>query len=322
MKKIFIIFFIFCINALADDSIHDITPARKSDEKPIAYIRKIAVFPMEAPRSLAKPAEDSWWKVRETLTDTKRFLVASKKFLIQKDVYQSRSKLNPSDAILLSQLLEADVLFTMSINNKELSMTAYSHFDGSKLWQGFLNLHPSLPAEKQLEEVSVKLIRDFIAAIPYHGLQIQDPLIGKPIFEEGDIRLAKIDVGSNSRAVEGDVVQWVQIDKMTTAPLFSGGGQMEIYAEGEVIKNENGILLVELKRVKDLSKLTTNSLIRLPKEADFLNSNYALSGTRALTPELRYSPLPPATPVSAETKPLVTALVSIANFAALLLLAF
>ncbi len=317
--KIFILLTLVPLFSFAQEETDETTP---TITYPAGYLRKLVVFPMDISKGYEKPAEDSWWKVRETLTDTKRFLVASKRFLIQKDVMQPRSKLSASDGILLGQLLESDGLVLMSLKNRQLTMTVYTCVDGSVLWTGSLALHASLPIEKQTEDSAVKLIRDFIATVPYHGLQILDPLIGRPVYEEGDVRLSKVDVGSNTRAAVGDSVQWINIEKTTNAPLFLTGSRSNVIAEGEIVKNENGILLVELKRLKDVNLLTTNSLVRLPKEAEFLNANYALQTSRNLAPELRYSPLPPARPANEETKPLVAALVAIANFVGFLLLAF
>lgn len=320
LKKLMIysLFVVFSGSAFAQDETTD-KPA--TSQYPTGYLKKLVVFPMDNSKGYEKLAEDSWWKVRETLTDTKRFLVASKRFLVQKDALQPRSKLSPSDAILLGQLLESDALILMGIKNREVTITVYACVDGSLLWTRALPLHPSLPIEKQLVDSSLKLIRDFIASIPFHGLQILDPLIGKPVFEEGDVRLAKVDVGSNTRVVAGDPVQWVSVEKTTGAPLFIGGAQTNVIAEGEVIKNENGILLVEIKRLKSLDLLKTHSLLRLPKEAEFLATNHALQTSNPLAPELRYTPLPPSRPEGEKSKPLVTALVSIANFLAFLLLA-
>lgn len=322
--RLFIFVLSICMGATSSlaQQVETSEPESSDNSYPNGYLRKLVVFPMDISKGYEKPAEDAWWKVRENLTDTKRFLVASKRFLVQKDALQPRSKFSPSDAILLGQLLESDALVLMTLKNRELTMTVYGCIDGAVVWTGTLSLHPSLPIEKQIEETAVKLVRDFISAIPFHGLQILDPLIGRPVFEEGDVRLSKVDVGSNTRVAVGDSAQWISIEKTANAPLYLNGGRINVIAEGEVVRNDNGILLIELKRFKDIKLLTTNSLVRLPKEAEYLTANFALQNSRSLSPELRYTPLPAARPSSEETKPLVTALASIANFIALLLLAF
>lgn len=313
--KTFIFALLFVVSAGAQDE-----PLNPASDVPTGYVKKIAVFPIEGTRS--KAADNAWWKVREQLTDTKRFWVASKRFLVQKDVFQPRSKLQPSDAILLGQLLDSDALMLMSLKGRDLHTSVYSRFDGSILWTSQLQFHPSLPVDEQLTDVAVKLTRDFIAKVPYQGFQILDPLINKPVFEEGDVKLAKVDVGGNTRIVEGDLIQWVVVERTTGAPLFVGGARLDVIAEGQVAKNDNGILLVEIKRAKDIDLLKKDSLVRAPKEVEHLNINYALQSNRALAPELRYTPLPPARSEHEETKPLLSALVGIANAALFLLLAF
>jgi hypothetical protein len=308
---------LFGFGAFAQDE----PPSTKPDVPP-GYLKRIVVFPMESSKPYSKVAEDAWWKLREQLTDTKRFWVATKRFLVQKDVYQPRSKLTPPDAILLGQLLDCDGLMVTSLKGRELISNVYSRYDGSIIWTSQVQLHPSIPIEEQLADVAVKQVRDFIATIPYHGFEIVDPIINKPVFEEGDVKLAKVDVGGNSRAVEGDTVQWVTIEKTTSSPLLQGGSHLDVVAEGQVVKNENGILLVEVKRARDISLLKQNTLVRLPKETEYLNANYAMQSNRALSPEVRFTPLPPTHPESEETKPLVAAIAGIANAALFLLLAF
>src|SRR5690349_4977842 len=48
-----------------------------------------AVFPFDAADDKLKiAAEKGWWNAREKITSKKRFLVASKQLLIQKDVFE------------------------------------------------------------------------------------------------------------------------------------------------------------------------------------------------------------------------------------------
>ncbi|MCB0386940.1 MAG: hypothetical protein KDD43_16215, partial [Bdellovibrionales bacterium] len=56
------------------------------DSGPVEHplLRRITVFPVQADNSLIKATEEAWWLVREALTENRRFLVASKNFLIQK----------------------------------------------------------------------------------------------------------------------------------------------------------------------------------------------------------------------------------------------
>jgi hypothetical protein len=260
--------------------------------------------------------------VREQLTDTKRLLVAAKRFMVQKDVFQPRGELQPPDVILLSQLLDAEVLITMRLVGRTLKMTAYDSYDGGLLWGESLELHPSIPIEKQLKDEGLRLSRDFIANLPSQGHTIVDPLINRAVYEEGDVRLAKVDVGANSRTAEKDVVQWIRVERLNEQSLFGSGGRIEVIAEGEVLKAEKGILTVEIKRAKQLSDIQAFTLIRIPREVEFLNEQFGIKGkTRSLKPELRYNPMPPAKDQEQKGKPLFAALTAIASVIGLLLLA-
>lgn len=302
---------VFCVTA----------HAQTSRKKPVGFIQKAVVFPIEAQKPFQKVADDAWWTIREELTDTKRILVAAKRFMVQKDVYQPRKTLEPPDVILLSQLLDSDVLITSQLVGRDLTMIAYDYFDGGILWQQTLSLHPSIPIEQQLKESAKQLIRDFIASLPSQGHVILDPLINTPVYEEGDIHLAKGDAGANSRVTERDTIQWIRIERVGSGPLFGSGGRIEVIGEGQVLKVENGILTSEIKRTKNLQDIQTFTLIRLPKEAEFLTTQYSLKSDKVLKPELRYNPLPPTTEQDDKGKPLFAALAGIASIVALLLLA-
>lgn len=296
--------------------------AQTSRTRPAGFVQKAVVFPLETPTNLKAAADETWWSVREQLTDTKRMLVAAKRFMVQKDVFQPRGDLQPPDVILLSQLLDAEVLITMQLVSRTLRMTAYDSYDGGLLWTESIDLHPSLPIEKQLKDSGLRLSRDFIASLPSQGHTILDPLINRAVYEEGDVRLAKVDVGANSRTAEKDVIQWIRVDRLNEQALFGSGGRIEVIAEGEVLKADKGILTVEIKRAKQLSDVQAFTLVRIPREAEFLTEQFALRGkTQALKPELRYNPMPPAKDQEEEGKPLFAALTAIASMIALLLLA-
>src|SRR6185503_6700203 len=88
-------------------------------------IRRISVFPIKTAPEFQQVADEAWWELRETLTRDKRFLVASKNFLMQKDVYQARSALTPADAIILGKLLDANALITTHLDERNLTMRVY-----------------------------------------------------------------------------------------------------------------------------------------------------------------------------------------------------
>ena len=170
-------------------------------------IRRVSVFPIKADPELASIADDAWWEQREVLTKDKRFLVATKNFLMQKDVYQARSVLAPADAIILGKLLDANALVTTWLDDHTLNMRVYEGDYGRPLWQQQLVLQPSLPVAEQLQPAVVKLTQDFIASIPYQGFVVIDPLKGRPIYQEGRRLLVKGEIGISAEVDVGDPVQ-------------------------------------------------------------------------------------------------------------------
>ncbi len=287
-------------------------------------LRRVVIFPIDTQGNYRKEAELAWWKVREILNEYQRFLVATKRFLTQKETFQPRSQLKISDAILLGQILESDCLITTYIQGRSLTMLAYAGQDGMLLWKKSLDFNSSKPIAQQLEESSEKLIRDFIATIPYHGFQIVDPLIGKTVIEEGSTLIAKVDVGAKSTILAGEKVQWIEIERVNTQPLFQGGAKYTVYAEGTVVKNENQILTVEIKRLISLDKLQKKSVILSSEESKRLTSQHALkdSSKPEVPTALVQGELRDSQDHNSEKKSLFTALAAIINIVVVILLAF
>lgn len=300
------------------------TPVVSGDTVSHEIIRRIVVFPLDTNGEYRKDADLAWWKIREFLSDQQRFLVATKRFMEQNEVFQPRKTLLISDVILLGKLLESDCLITTYVENKKLYMSAYSGQDGLLLWRKQIEINASKPISLQLEDLSTRLIKDFMASLPYQGFQIVDPLDQKPLIEEGSTIMARVDVGAISAAAPGQKVQWLEIDRSSTQPLFQGGSQIKVIAEGEVIKNENQVLTVEIQRVKDLKLLKKKSLVSIPDEYKRIYDAYAIRSARDIKPSLNLlsEPMTDAKEQNEETRPLLVALTSIANIVVAILLAF
>ncbi len=283
-------------------------------------LKRVVVFPISTDGKTIKNVDSSWWKIREALTENRRFLVASKKFMEQKDVFQPRGKLSPPDCILLGKLLDAHALISIELKDRTLVFYAYSAQDGFLLWKNTLLLHPSLPIEKQIEQATLGLTQQFVASIPYQGHQILDPLIGRDVYEEGDIHLAKVEIPMDSKVSSGDPIQWIRVTRQNPGALFINGGLVTVIAEGRVIKKERNILTVQVERQKDLNILRKNTPIRFPQEEKRLQK--LLSESTRLSLDIVKSEMKSRDTKSQETKPLLTALASIANIAVFILLAF
>ncbi|MCB0386219.1 MAG: hypothetical protein KDD43_12570, partial [Bdellovibrionales bacterium] len=287
-------------------------------------IRRVSVFPMKANKELNKAAEEAWWQVREVLTENQRFLVASRNFLIQRDVYQPREEIKPADVILLSKLLDAQALISIFIENRVLSMRVYEGEYGRILWSHDLTLHPSLPISDQIAGGAKKLAYDFIASIPYQGFVVMDALNRNAVYMEKGKPRVKVFVGASSGIAVGDTVQLVRIYHDSLKPLFTPETVPEIFAEGAVQSMDRDVVTVELNRMAKNTQITELTLARIPKEQLRLREAYALiPGLAGQVGGDVYAPeAAPLAQEIAEKKPLATALTFIANLAAFLLLAF
>ena len=287
-------------------------------------IRRLVVFPFEAPVEHAVSAQDAWWQTREELTRSPRFLVASKQYVVKSDNFIARGTLEPADVILLGKLLDAHAIVTGRLDGRKLAMKAYDSSNGVLLWRQDYQLHPSIAIQDQLPSAARKVIADFIASVPYQAFQIVDPLIGAAMYEEGNLKLAQIDVGISGGAQINDPVQWIRIDSESFKPLFQGGARIDAFAEGKIVKIERGIATVEMMRMEKGSSIREYDLVRLPREYDRLQQQFAIQEG------LRSSPAPgllapEAAPMEAmikERRPLAAVISWVASVAAFLLLAF
>lgn len=287
-------------------------------------VRRVSVFPIKAGQELSAAAEDAWWDLREALTRDKRFLVASKNFLMQKDVYQARSTLGPADAIILGKLLDANALVTTYLEDRVLKMQVYEGEYGRPLWEQQLMLQPSLPVAEQLKPAVIKLAQNFIASVPYHGFVVIDPLRGRPVYQEGRRLLIKAEIGAGSETDVGDNVQLVRIYSDHIKPLFTHGASVEVFAEGRIVEKSGETIVVELDRLNRANVIQEGTLIRVPKELKRLQQLYALQDSlkNKIDPEFFSPGMTTAKQEEAEKKPLVASLMFVANLAAFLLLAF
>lgn len=286
-------------------------------------MRRLVVFPLQVSEQNQVVADEAWWEAREELTNSRRFLVASKQFLLRADAFQPRGKLEPADAIILGRLLDAHALVTLQLEERTLTMNVYDGGNGLLLWQKSVKLHPSLTVRDQLLELTENLVRGFVASIPYQGFTIVDSLIGKAIYEEGDIKLVQVDLGVETGAQIGDVVQWTRLESTNAAPTFQGGAKMTAFAEGKIVRIEQGIATVELLRATSVSDIKEYSLVRVPREAERMRAEAATHDTpRTTLPVDLVSPeADPMKELKKERRPLVMALSVIASLAAFLLLA-
>ena len=287
-------------------------------------IRRISVFPIKVPPEMLQIADDAWWELRETLTRDKRFLVASKNFLMQKDVYQSRSTLQPADAIILGKLLDANALVTTWLDDRTLSMRVYEGDYGRSLWEHQVHLQPSIPVVEQLQPAVIKLAQDFIASIPYQGFIVTDTLKGRPIYQEGRRLLARAEIGTAAEVDLGDPVQLIRVYSDNLKPLFTNGAAIEVFGEGRIVEREREIITIELDRLNKAATVVDGTMIRLPRELKRLEQLYTIQDSlkNKIDPEFFSPGMTTQKQRENETKPLIASLSFIGSLAAFLLLAF
>lgn len=287
-------------------------------------MRRLAVFPIDTPAKYKSVADDTWWDVRKALTDNKRFLVASKNFLKQKDVYQSRGPLKPADAIILGQLLEANAVLTTYLRESEIHMDVYEAEYGRLLWKKSIRLQKSVPLSSQLQENSLKLVRDFISSIPYQGFVVKDPLQKSTVYFEDGRQFIKAQVGADAEVQVGDKIQVVNVRSVSLKPIFQEGSTIEVFAEGIVERVDRDSVTVHLKRATSVNDITPTSLVRIPKELGRLVKEFALKDDlRDKIDSAYFSPeMTELDQEIKENKPLVTSLSFLGNLGLFLLLAF
>jgi hypothetical protein len=246
----------------------------------LALMRRWVVFPFDADTpALKNAAENAWWKSRERLTNGKKYLVASRQFLIQKDVFQPRKELAPDDVKLLAHLLDADVIVTGWSENREFQLNIYLGQNGRLFWTKKLGFHPSLKATDQLELIADKLSQEFISNMPYQGFVITDPLIGKTVYEEESKKYVIVDVGSTDDLQEGMEVQWIQVvlpekpDFKEGVPLYNQS-KIQVIGDGKVSKIKRGVFIAELDRAKSAELITERTMVVIPKIANKIGEAY------------------------------------------------
>lgn len=294
--------------------------------EPLSLMRRWAVFPFDAENSLHSASEDAWWKCREKITEKKKYLVASKQFLIQKDVFQPRKTLSPDDVKLLANLLEADVLITGFTERREFTLNAYLAQNGGLFWSKKMGFHPSLKATDQLAVVSLRLTQELLASIPYQAFTVVDPLIGKAVYEENGRKFVTVDMGITDDIGVGTDFQWIDFqlpDEKGSEPLLKNS-KFSVIGEGKVVKIKRGVVVAELKRAKSVEAITEKTLVRLPSEIEKTEKMYLGTevGAERLAPELLPTIINPVAPESTGAHRQTLVFGSILSILGILALAF
>ncbi len=246
----------------------------------LMLMRRWVVFPFDADvPSLKNSAENAWWKSRERLTAEKKYLVASRQFLIQKDVFQPRKDLNPDDVKLLAHLLDAEVIVTGYSEARGFQLNVYLGQNGELFWSKRIAFHPSLKATDQLELISDNLTQELLSQIPYQGFVVTDPLIGKTLYDEDSKKYAVVDLGTTDNVQEGMDVQWVKIYIPEKPTLKEGEpllpqSKIQVIGEGKISKVKRGVFVAQVERAKSVDLINEGTFVVIPKLSSKLGESY------------------------------------------------
>ncbi|MGZ5280128.1 MAG: hypothetical protein ACXWC9_09310 [Pseudobdellovibrionaceae bacterium] len=286
-----------------------------------SLLRRVAVFPIADAN--VSSGEEAWWQMRELLTKDQRFFVASRRFMVNRGVFQPRKILKPADAIILSKILDAQALVVTFLKERTLHMKVYEGENGYLLWEGDAEFHPALPINDQLIRMSTQLMNTFVLAIPYQGFQVTDDVIGKPIYEEEGKTFAKVFIGANSQIQKGDPAQWIEVTGDVGTAFFNSTTKVTVIADGKVTEIKGNHATIEIEKLRDPTELKDNSLVRFPQELNRLKDLYS-DGEKSssLSPEYFSSEIKNASEFSKDHNSTTSTLMWIANIAGFILLAF
>lgn len=294
---------------------------RASAEFEMKLIKRLAVFPIA--EAQYGSSEDAWWQMREVLTKEQRFLVASRRFMVNRGAFQPRKQLKPADVIILGKILDAEALVVSWIEDRTMKMRVYDGQNGFLIWQEDLNFHPAISINDQLIRVSGRLIQDFMTAIPWHGSTVMNTELNRVVYQVDKRTFAKIFVGSQRKLEPGDPVQWISVKGDISSSFLNTGLKVEVVAEGEVSSQNGDQVEVLVTRQRDPEDIYENALVRFPKD---------LSRSKELFPGDERGSTLSAEYLSAEMKdpkdfakdhsPTATALAFIGNLALFVVLAF
>lgn len=280
-----------------------------------SLLQRISVFPLKTTELAPKLSEEVWWKVRETLTDNQKFMVATRRFMINRDVFQARKTLEPADAIILGKILDAQAVMTIYITEKTLNMRVYDGGQGFSIWHGALTLHPALPIADQIISAAEKLTKDFMAAFPYQGFQVGP----KKISADNQV-IARVFVGAGAKISEGEPAQWISVEATPGGELFSESSRFSIIAEGTVVGVSGEHVEVAVTEVRNENDIKDKALLRFPKELERLQS--ATQGLERQSENLEKAKLQAIDARPGEQKSTTTSLAWIFGIATFILIAF
>ncbi len=265
--------------------------------------------------------QSSWKKIKENLIYDRRFSIIPLEDISKKNIsYLYKVKKKPLKIISILKEINTDVIIIANLKNKNLIMKAYSKNDGQLLWSQTTLSSSSLKSSNFISSIQ-KLINDFSSSIPFQGFQILDPLIGQITYDEGEAKLTKADIGHFHHIKKGDSVQWIEIKRVNSKPLYQGGSKINIIAKGHIIKVINEIAILKINQARNINLLKKYTLISFPKEHERLIKYFALNSKNRTLNQIINKDLKPVSSKNKEIKKSLSNLLTIGNILAFILLA-
>ncbi len=285
----------------------------------IHSIKKVAILPPVIKTKYKSLSNLIRKNIKERLDENGRFSILPLEEITKQNISASY-KLKPSKVILISEKLNADIIIRTHLKKKKLTMKVYFKNDGQLLWTQNILLLSSKLNPSNLKPSLNKLVDDFLASIPFQTFQILDPLIGKTIYDEGEVRLSKADIRHLQHVKKNDPVQWIEIQRINSKPLYQGGSRINILAKGQIMKIKDKIGVLKINQAKDIKLLKKHTLISFPKEKERLIKTSSLDPENISLNQITNEDLKSIGPK--KTKKLLSILLAVGNILAFVLLGF
>ncbi len=237
-------------------------------------IHRIALMPLEAPSGFKAAADESWWSVRQQLTATGRFLVATKRVMLTKDVFVPKFQLRATDAIALSQALNADAIATGAVQDQHVVLSLYGRERGSLLWKKEAAFSSAEPRAGQVEGLFRQLTDQLLLEIPYQGHLTNRRAEVKGLSPG---QMLHFTLGTGAHYSEGDEVILGDMVEVSPQPLFMGGGQIQPVAFGEIVSWNPPIAEVRVVTLVQGKKLIGPPLVAVPSGMERLKAELGVS---------------------------------------------
>lgn len=280
-------------------------------------VKRLAVFPLAVGEINEKQREELWWKVREELTKPQLFLVAARRHMVNRGVFQPRKSLKPAEVIVLGQALDSHAVVTIYSEDRNLTMKIYEAENGYLLWEKNARFDLLRPAAEQAPLLLVNFVQQFITQVPYHGYSLLDPLEGQVVIDQQSEKIVQAFIGPRPKLQPGDEVEWITLSPNLKAPLYQGGGEVRVIATGIIQKITDDKATILLQRLRQDQTLNEDSLLRITKLTTAPGASDVV-----LPVEFRSEDLKPLSVKEVQQSTTTTALAVLANIAIFILFAF